>query len=260
MTALRFGLLGPVTAEHEGLPVPLGPPQRRAVLAALLLARGRAVTVAALRDRIWPGSPPTSAVAAIQVHVHHLRRLFGAYGPGPRLVTHPGQPSDRVSYVLHTDPGSVDVTRFQELCGRAEATVEDGDPAGAAALFDSALGLWRGEPFVDLPPSAYFTSARRGMADLRLDAGKRRAGALLATGSSARVTADLLDLHAEHPGDEALVVLLATALCRSGARARALELVTGELDRWQSDYGLRPPALLRQRERLVAGGGGHDED
>ncbi|MFK8846020.1 hypothetical protein [Streptomyces sp. Ac-502] len=58
MATLRFGLLGPVTSHYGSTPVALGPPQRRAVLTALLLQPGQALTVAALRERVWPGPPP----------------------------------------------------------------------------------------------------------------------------------------------------------------------------------------------------------
>ncbi|MGO4418750.1 winged helix-turn-helix domain-containing protein, partial [Streptomyces sp. MCAF7] len=104
--SLRFGLLGPVQAAHDGEDITLGPPQRRAVLAILLLSPGQAVTIATLRERIWAGAPPASATQAVHVHIHHLRQLLRQFADGttdgPRLVTHPGHSPDQVSYVLHT--------------------------------------------------------------------------------------------------------------------------------------------------------------
>ncbi|MFI9202097.1 BTAD domain-containing putative transcriptional regulator [Streptomyces sp. NPDC053048] len=252
-------------AVHEGRGLSLGPPQRRTVLALLTLASGRAVTVDALRQRIWDGTPPASATSAIQVHVHHLRRVLakaagGAAGErAPRLVTHPGQPSGRVSYALHVPPDCVDVQRFRALAGEGEAAAAAGDMSGAIRCFDAALALWRGEPLLDAQDSDYIDNARHSLRDLRLDVGKRRAGALLSIGAAARAATDLWELHAEHPADETVVVQLARALCASGATGRALELVTGELDRRQREYGLQPAALVRQRERIQEGSGWRDE-
>ncbi|WP_424890284.1 BTAD domain-containing putative transcriptional regulator [Streptomyces sp. XH2] len=180
MPVLRFGLLGPVTAEYDGRPVPLGPPQRRAVLACLLLARGRAVTVAALKEMLWSDAVPASAANAIQGHVHHLRRTFDEFAPEPLLITHPGQPSDRVSYTLRADAGGVDVMRFETLVREGEAAASRGDSGGAVERFDEALALWRGEPLADLD-SDYFRAVRRGKEELRADVEQRRAAALRAT-------------------------------------------------------------------------------
>ncbi|MEU8548870.1 BTAD domain-containing putative transcriptional regulator [Streptomyces roseoverticillatus] len=180
MPVLRFALLGPVTATYDGRPVPLGPPQRRAVLACLLLARGRAVTVAALKEMLWQqDAAPASATNAIQGHVHHLRKRFDALAPEPLLITHPGQPPDRVSYTLRADADSVDVMCFESLVWEGEAAASHGDSAGAVGHFDKALALWRGEPLADLD-SDYFRAVRRGMEELRADVDRRRTAAVRA--------------------------------------------------------------------------------
>ena len=49
--------------------------------------------------------------------------------------------------MLMAEALSVDIHRFRNIASQAQATA---DPAEAAALFDSALGLWRGEPFASL--------------------------------------------------------------------------------------------------------------
>lgn len=180
MPVLRFGLLGPVTATYDGRPVPLGPPQRRAVLACLLLARGRAVTVAALKEMLWRhDAVPASAGNAIQGHVHHLRRTFDEFAPEPLLITHPGQPPDRVSYTLRADADGVDVMRFESLVREGEAAAFRGDGREAVEHFDEALALWRGEPLADLD-SDYFRAVRRELEELRADADRRRTAAMRA--------------------------------------------------------------------------------
>ncbi|WP_055554347.1 BTAD domain-containing putative transcriptional regulator [Streptomyces sp. NBRC 110028] len=256
--SLRFGLLGPVEAHHDGAPLTIGPPQRRAVLAVLLLSPRQAVTVATLRERIWTSTPPASATQALHVHIHHLRQMLRQPMPdsGPtRLVTHPGHPPDQVSYVLHTAPDAVDVTGFRALLDDGETAQHAGDARTALTHYATALKLWRGQPLAGLQPSPYILSTRQALAEIRLDLGKRHAASLLELGSAARAIAELQDLRTQYPGDESLVVLLARALCRTGAETRALRLVTDELARCEREYGLRPAALLHQRNAIVQGTG-----
>ncbi|MDT3399680.1 BTAD domain-containing putative transcriptional regulator [Streptomyces sp. B1866] len=256
---LQFGLLGPIEASHGGTAVAVGTPQCRTVLAVLLLASRQAVTVATLRERIWPGSPPASAVRAIHVYVHRLRQLLGQFpddgtGDLPRLVTHSGHSSDHVSYVLHVAPEAVDVTRCRRLLEEGETAGAAGDPQTALTRYEAALALWRGEPLAGLALSDYLRSACAGLAEMRLDLRKHRAAALLALGAASRAADELHDLHALHRDDETVVVQLARALHAAGAQTRAVRLLTDELARWKRQYGLEPDPLIRQRDSLVRGG------
>ncbi|WP_106968815.1 AfsR/SARP family transcriptional regulator [Streptomyces monomycini] len=258
MATLHFGLLGPVTAHHADVPVPLGPPQRRAVLAALLLPPGQALTVAALRGRVWPGPPPASAISAIHLHIHHLRRALAPYdGPDDehpvRLTTHPGHSPETVSYLFHIAPGQIDADRFRRLADDGADRQARGDHHGALDHFDAALALWRGEPLTGLRPSAFVRTTRRTLTEIHLDTGRRRAAALLATGAVSRATHALQELHDRHPDDESTVVALARALCAAGVESRAARLLGEELERRHRTDGVRPPALARARATLLSG-------
>ena len=95
MRVTRFELLGPVQAVAEGGPLPLGAPKQRALLARLLLERGRVVPRGALVDALWGERPPDSAPASLQVYAHGLRRAIGAerivtVGSGYRVLLEPG--------------------------------------------------------------------------------------------------------------------------------------------------------------------------
>ena len=99
MSRLRFCVLGPVQVLSEGSPLPLGAPKQRALLAFLLLRRGRSS-----HGRAWSTSSgePTrrTAVAGLQVYVHGLRRVLGAdrietHGGGYRLRVEPGRARSR---------------------------------------------------------------------------------------------------------------------------------------------------------------------
>ncbi|MEV5594306.1 BTAD domain-containing putative transcriptional regulator [Streptomyces sp. NPDC052496] len=258
MAALRFGLLGPVTSHYAGAPVTLGPPQRRAVLSALLLQPGQALTVAALRERVWPGPPPASAISAIHLHIHHLRRTLAQYDgpdsdPPARLTTHPGHTPETVSYLLHVAPDHVDACRFRHLADDGADHHARGDHHGALDRYDAALALWRGEPLTGLQPSAFVRHTRRALTEIHLDTARRRATALLATGAVSRATFALQDLHDQHPDDEATVIALARALCASGAESRAVHLLGAELERRHRTDGIRPPSLAHAHATLLLG-------
>ncbi|MCT2593903.1 hypothetical protein LHJ74_29025 [Streptomyces sp. N2-109] len=258
--SIGFGLLGPVELSARGRRADPGPPQRRALLSVLLLASGRAVTVATLRERIWSGTPPTSATGAIHLHVHHLRTLLLSLIPpgagsdaGPQLLTHPGRPSLQVSYALEVADGRLDVTRFRRLLSEGALARARGDTVLALDRFDSALALWRGDPMPELRPTEFIRNARLNLCDMRADASRQRAECLLANGLLAAARDELSQLYVERPYDERVVILLSTALLRTGADGQALRLVTDALQRWQREHGLLPHALRRQRDRLMSG-------
>src|SRR5215469_11442262 len=79
---LRFAVLGPVRAWLGDAELDLGSPQQRAVLAVLLLAEGRQVTLGALIDALWGDEPPRAASGTVRTYVSRLRRSLGGAEPG----------------------------------------------------------------------------------------------------------------------------------------------------------------------------------
>lgn len=72
--SVRFTVLGPVRAWRGEQEVDVGSPQQRAVLAALLLRRGRPVMLGELLDAVWGEEPPTAAVSVVRTYVSRLRK------------------------------------------------------------------------------------------------------------------------------------------------------------------------------------------
>jgi hypothetical protein len=140
VSTVKFGVLGPVTAgDGDGRPADLKGPRHRAVLARLIVARGRMVPLGVLIDDLWP-VPPPGAPGAIRTFVGALRRALEPDRP-PRspsrlLITQgPG-------YALAAGPDDVDAWRFERLAGRAATAA----PARVLELAAGADGLggWRG--------------------------------------------------------------------------------------------------------------------
>ena len=109
---MEFRLLGPVEVWAAGRCLEMGPPQQRAVLAALAVDSGRPVFRDTLIDRAWSGHAPEGAASALYAHINRIRRVLAnpAAGTEPvRLARRPG------GYVLEVDPAEVDLHRFRQL-------------------------------------------------------------------------------------------------------------------------------------------------
>ncbi|WP_245702437.1 AfsR/SARP family transcriptional regulator, partial [Streptomyces aurantiacus] len=70
----QLRLLGPVELVVRERTVEIGPPQRRAVLAALAVDMGRPVAADVLIQRVWGVNPPDGARRALHAHIARLRR------------------------------------------------------------------------------------------------------------------------------------------------------------------------------------------
>src|ERR1700754_942451 len=70
---IEVRVLGPVEVRAGALTV-AGGDRQQAVLAMLVVARGRVVPADRLADQLWNGAPPPSAKTALQAYVSRLRR------------------------------------------------------------------------------------------------------------------------------------------------------------------------------------------
>src|SRR5438046_6924508 len=75
--AVEIRVLGPLEIRRGGAPVPLRAPAQRTFLAALLIDRGRVVSVDRLAEALWPEEQPRSARHALEMNATRVRRLLG---------------------------------------------------------------------------------------------------------------------------------------------------------------------------------------
>jgi len=149
---VHFRLLGPLQVVRGDATVEIRAPKQRAVLAMLLLAQGRVVSVDRLISGVWGEDPPSSATASLQVYISHLRRALrdGAATASPIVRQPPG-------YYLDVPAGSVDVAVFSDCCARAAAAVEQERWVEALSAADDALALWRGDLLEDVGDQEWVT-------------------------------------------------------------------------------------------------------
>jgi DNA-binding SARP family transcriptional activator len=248
---VNFDILGPVAIRDAGgheIRRPAG--RERSLLVLLLINRGDVVSTDKIIEALWGEQPPETAAKAVQGYVSHLRRTLdpervAAGGAGGLLVTRaPG-------YALQAGADAIDATRFERLAARGSRALEEGAATEAAAMFDEALGLWRGPALAEFAFDDFAQTAIHRLEDLRLVALEDRADALLQLGRNAEVVAELDSLVAEHPLRERLRARLMLALYRTGRQADALQVYRDGRRLLAGELGLEPDPELQRLEQAI---------
>ncbi|WP_344590270.1 AfsR/SARP family transcriptional regulator [Actinomadura vinacea] len=244
--ALRFTVLGPVRAWRGPAELDLGGPQQRAVLAVLLLNRGRAMPIEGLVNALWGDQPPARAVGTVRTYASRLRRVLEDDRANPEVLVSTGK-----GYVLRTEPGMLDADVFAARADKAGRARAAGDPARARELYGQALDLWDGAPLPGLP-GPYLQARRLRLAERRLAVLQARLEADLELGRHAEIVGELAVLSAEHPLREPLLGLLMLALYRCGRQAEALTAYTSARRTLVGELGVDPgPELRALHERIL---------
>jgi len=235
-------LLGPVRAIRLGREVALGGPQKRAVLALLVLEAGRVVPAGRLMEELWRGSPPPGAAVTLRSYVSRLR---AGLGPDAVLDGRGG------GYMITVQADDVDAGRFERLVATGQAALDAGEAAAAARRFAEALGLWRGRALADVCDVEALALESARLEELRLAAVEGRIEADIALGRHAQVTGELERLVVQFPVRERLWRLLVLALYRDERQADALAAYRRARAMLAAELGLEPGEELRRLERAV---------
>jgi DNA-binding SARP family transcriptional activator len=243
---VRFRILGPLeiwTGQDWG---GIGAPKWRALLAALLLNQGQAVSTDRLIAELWGDDPPDRAPNLVSVYALRLRRLLG--DPQGHVLT-----TRAPGYQLLLSPGDVDAEHFEALAGRGRQALAAGDSRRAAELLAEALGLWRGRALADVPPSALVTAEASRLEESRLTALELRIEADVGCGLHAQLVPELRRLLSDQPLREGLWSLLVRALDGSGRHAEALAAYGQAREVISDELGVDPgPELQRLYQALLA--------
>lgn len=242
---------------HADCPVDIGPPKQRAVLAVLLLAAGRVVSVDRLIDAVWGDDAPGSATASLQAYISNLRRALrdGSHGhvASPIVRQPPG-------YYLDVEPGQLDLALFAAACARAAAAVDGGEWADALAATDEALACWRGPLLADMADEPWVADEAARADQLRSDCLDARITALLALGRVPQALTAAAELRSAAPLADRGCWLHMLTLYRAGRVTDALDVYTRHATLLDDELGVRPgrevrdlqTAMLRQAPELAA--------
>lgn len=237
---IELGILGPLEARRDGVPLDLGPAKQRALLALLLLRPGEVVSRDRLVEQLWGERPPDTAQHALEVYVSKLRRILGK----DVVETRAG------GYAAVVAADALDAASFERLLSRATKELAR-DPDVAAETLRSALRLWRGPPLLDVAYEEFAQGEIGRLEELRVIALEHLFEADLRLGRHLHVIPDLEAAVREHPQRERLRSQLMLALYRSGRQADALEAYAEARAALREELGLEPGTELRELQHAI---------
>ena len=238
-----FGVLGPLSAEVAGAPVPLQSAKTRVVLASLLLRPNRTVSVEELVDRLWDNDPPNGARNATQSYVMRLRKALGS--AGSLISTQPA------GYLIEASEDTVDLGRFRARIAAADAAREQSLPRVEARELRAALAIWRGTPLSDVPSELLHVQEVQRLTEERLSALERLMDVELALGRHAEVIGELYALTEENRLRERFWGQLMLALYRADRQADALTAYRKVSTILREELGIDPGEGLRELHQRI---------
>jgi DNA-binding SARP family transcriptional activator len=217
---VEFRLLGPFEVRRGTDTVSAGGGKRRALLAVLLLAANRLVTIDRLIEALWGEDPPKTALNLVQGYVSDWRSMLEPgrrrRARGERLVSSAG------GYRLVVAGGECDLLRFEALSRDGQRHRVAGDLDRAAQLLSRALSEWHGTALADFASEPFHSAAAAALEEARLEAVEAMAALDLELGRPVRALSTLGEAVTMHPLRERLTELRMLALYRSGRQADAL--------------------------------------
>ncbi|MET8570300.1 AfsR/SARP family transcriptional regulator [Streptomyces sp. NPDC004783] len=244
-------VLGGLDVRCAGHALPVGGARQRAVLATLLMSRGRSVPLAMLVDAVWEGREPASAVNTLQTYVSRLRAVFAAPAQapaaGPCIRGVPG------GYRLEVQPDQVDALRFERLLTAGGHELAAGRAQSAHELLTTGLALWRGPAYGDLNALTAVQAEACRLEDLRVRAVELLAEANLTLGRPEAAIAGLQGLALAYPLREGVLARLMSVLHQAGRRADALATYRDARQRMIHELGIEPGAELSGVHQRILG-------
>ena len=207
------------------------------MLAILIAAAGRPVSVDALLLATYGDDASPGGKATLQTYISNLRRVLGD------VIVHQGD-----AYQLDRRDATIDGERFEELCARA-AAIED--PERTSDVLREALSLWRGHPYADIEANGHLDGEITRLSEIRVAAVESRIDADMRAGRDREVVGELDALTVEYPYRESLRALHMLALYRCGRQAEALRAYAHTREVLVEGLGIDPSPDLQALERQI---------
>ncbi|MEM9608915.1 MAG: BTAD domain-containing putative transcriptional regulator [Actinomycetota bacterium] len=238
-------MLGPVAVvvDGDGVPIPSGVPTR--LLAVLVAAGGRFVSIDSLRERLWSDGRPRSRAT---VH-SHVRRLRDALDPHGSIVESGG---DR-GYRLAAQSIDVDADEFRRGVATAQAAVGAEEWETARSTLSDVLQLWRSDrPLPELDEDLDARPWVAELLELRDWAERQVADLAIRAGDVAEVIPQMEGRLADDPTDQRAVATLMRAYATSGRPERAAAVYDDLVRRLGQELGEVPlPELVELDGRIL---------
>ncbi|MFL6135446.1 MAG: BTAD domain-containing putative transcriptional regulator [Nocardioidaceae bacterium] len=251
---MKVRLLGPVSAETEGVPLRLGSRKQRAVFALLALQVNNPVALDRLVDELWRNEPPARATLSLQSYISRLRRMISDSQPqdtshdqpAPRILTRPP------GWALIMPAENIDAVRFVDLARAGSALLEEAEVAHGALRLREALALWTGDALADLDDMPFAVGEKARLQDLRISVIESLLWAELDLGRPAEAVAMARRAISEYPYRERAWCALMLALYRLGRQSEALAVAQCLREVLAEGLGLDPsPEARLLQERIL---------
>ncbi|MET7656632.1 MULTISPECIES: AfsR/SARP family transcriptional regulator [unclassified Streptomyces] len=250
---MRIFVLGSLDAELRGIPILPTAAKPRQILTLLAIYANQVLPVSALMEEIWGDNPPRSALTTLQTYILQLRRcmenaLEGEPGGSKELLL-----TRHGGYLLHAEPGSIDVHEYDRLSSLGQRAFDRGEYQQAAERFREALGLWRGPALVDVRTGPLLEIEAMRLEESRLGMLERRNDVELRLGRHAELLTELTALTARHPLHEGLHAQSMVAFYRAGRPSAALDVFQNLRGHLVEELGIEPSQRLQRLQRAVLG-------
>ncbi len=238
---MRINVLGPMTVVLDGEHRVVRAGKVRAMLAALAMDAGHAVSHHDLVEELWPNRHLRNPRNALQAHATRIRKVLDRPDTGLSASTLKAVPN---GYLLDAPPERVDARAFMLLVADSRPLLLS-SPDRAVPRLESALALWRGPALLDAGDGLRCRSAAALLEEHRLAAHGELAIARMALGDDLRAIAELRPQVARNPLNEHLCEALMLALYRTGQQADALALFRHTRQSLGGELGIEPGTRLR---------------
>ncbi len=220
------------------------------MLARLTINVNQRVSVDALMEAAWGDQVSAGAASTLASHIWRLRQLLE---PGrDRRQSPTVLLSDSDGYRLVGGPSTVDSLLFAEASGEVRDLLTAGHAESAVRRADSALALWRGQPYGALADAEWARASVARLQEVREQLQERRIEGLLAAGAVDVALSDVQSLIVALPFREPLRALQMEALYRSGRGEEALNAYQEARRALVEEVGIEPgPELQAMHQRIL---------
>lgn len=249
--AITITIFGQLRISHDGHELAPGPLRHRIVLAQLICAAGRVISIDSLIDALWENEEPPSAVNQVHRIVGKLRRALEPGLPphaAGRIIQAAG-----AGYRLAPDAVRCDLYELRTLVSQAETAVAADDLAAGTDCYARAVKLARGMLFGGLSPGMAHRPEFEAIEQERVATAIAAADLAITASCSAQTLATLVAVAASARLNEPLHARLISLLGVSGRRAEGLSMFDTMRRRLAEELGVDPGAeLVRAHHELLA--------
>jgi DNA-binding SARP family transcriptional activator len=245
---LTLAFLGSLRILLNERKVTLGQPKQRAVLALLASRPNDVVSTIEIIDAVWDWEVPRTASSAVHTYIAYLRRVLGQRqgGHSDRQFIE----SSGGGYVLHMEPGNIDIEAFTRHLSKAREFRSLGSAQAAIEEFNAAMGLWRGDAYTNIP-GPFAAMERNRLHELHMTAVEEWASAMGTVGRDIEAIPVLSEAVTREPLRERLRWLLMLFFYRCGRRASALSLYQQTRQLLRDELGVDPSPMLQSLHHKI---------